>query len=354
MLYLYILIFVLIFLIIAGYLYFTSKLEEQKDFYEKKLFDLPRKFLEKTPSKVIQKEKDKKTSSVSEKNSLKNEEISLKDGENSLEKKKVVDDENKIITSADFIIFKGSKLLLVEDNFINQKIFISILNKSGIDITIANNGKEAIDLIFNNEKVFDLVLMDINMPIMDGYEATKRIRDNHYFEKLPIVAFTAFTQGKEINKMIKLGVNAYITKPLKVDKLYSVLSTYLGTYTKEISLFESIKTEGLDIKFGLTMANEDENGYKQSLREFVVLYKNMIETMPKWIEAKESDRILFVCTNMGDILKYIGAYELQDIVFRMKKIYIYKTAHRADEFKEIFPQKLERLIHAIERYLSSR
>jgi len=353
MLYLYLLIFILIFIIVIVYLYFASKLVEQKAFYEKKLFNLPKKPF-KEPNPVVISKKQKEKLHIIENKSLVENLSPLPEKKVTPKKYEHTFRENKNITSADFIIFKGSKLLLVEDNFINQKIFISILNKSGIKITLANNGQEAIDLLFNNKNSFDLILMDINMPVMDGYEATRRIRDNHYFKDTPIVAFTAFTQGREINKMLKLGVDSYITKPLKVGQLYTVLSTYLGTYSAEISLFESIRTEGLDIKYGLTMANDDENGYKQSLREFVVLYKNMIETMPKWIEAKESDRILFVCTNMGDILKYIGAYELQDIVFRMKKIYIYKTEHRAIEFKEIFPEKLERLIHAIERYLSHR
>ncbi len=261
--------------------------------------------------------------------------------------------ETENIRRTDFIIFQGSKILIVEDNFINQKIFLSTLNKSGIDITISNNGEESLDLLLTQKKEFDLILMDISMPVMDGYTATKKIREHKKFDSMPIVTFTAFTLGNEIKKMFDLGANAYITKPLNIGQLYTVFNTYLVDSHREISLFESIKIDGLDIRHGITMADNDEFAYKQSLREFILLYKSMVQSMPRWIEKKESDRILFACMNMGDILRYIGAYELQDIVFRMKKIYIYNTDHRIEEFKEIFPKKLEKLIKAINRYLSS-
>jgi CheY-like chemotaxis protein len=259
--------------------------------------------------------------------------------------------ENTSLT--DFIIFQGSKVLLVEDNFINQKIILSTLHKSGIDLSIASNGKEALDILFIQKKEFDLVLMDINMPTMDGYTTTKKIREKQQFDSMPIVTFTAFTSGTEINTMFDLGANAYITKPLNIGQLYTVFNTYLVYNYRQISLLESIKIDGLDVKHGINMSNNNESAYKQSLREFILIYKGMIHTIPRWIDENESDRILFTCMNMGDILKHIGAYELQDIVFRMKKIYIYNTEHRIEEFQEIFPKKLEKLIKAIERYLAS-
>jgi len=262
--------------------------------------------------------------------------------------------ETEDIRLIDFIIFQGSNILLVEDNLINQKIILSTLNKSGMNISIANNGQEALDLLFTQKKEFDLILMDINMPVMDGYTATKKIREDQQFDSLPIVTFTAFTSGKEINMMFDIGSNSYITKPLNIGQLYTVFNTYLVDKYRPISLLESIKIDGLDIGHGIRMAEDDEAAYKQSLREFLLLYKSMIKTMPRWIDEHESDRILSACMNMGDILKHIGAYELQVIVFRMKKIYIYNTEHRIEEFREVFPQKLEKLIKAIERYLSER
>jgi CheY-like chemotaxis protein len=255
------------------------------------------------------------------------------------------------ITSDDFYHFKGSHILLVEDNEINQKILQSILKKSGIKITIANDGKEALDLLSTLEDSVDLVLMDIVMPVMDGYESTRRIREDPNFKHLPIVTFTAFTQGKEIEKMFQIGANSYITKPLDTGQLYTVLSTYLSHTQRHISFLEELKIDGLDVAYGLALADDDEIAYKKALFDFVVHYKETIHSIPRWIDKGNSKRIMQICSQMGIALKHIGAYELEDTVFRMKKIYLYNTEHRIEEFREQFPLKLDKLVHNIERYL---
>ena len=345
MLYIYILLLIL--LVLIGYLFFSSKSKRQENLNNDPK-TIEEAYKKKNDINIILKNKASNLSSryIDQITTVYNSKPKLPYTSRDPLK------ETENIRLTDFIIFQGSKVLLVEDNFINQKIILSTLHKSGIEISIANNGQEALDLLFIQKKEFDLVLMDINMPVMDGYTATKKIREDQQFDSMPIVTFTAFTLGDEIKTMFDLGANAYITKPLNIGQLYTVFNTYLVDNYRQISLLESIKIDGLDIKHGITMADDDEAAYKQSLREFVLLYKSMIQTMPRWIDENESDRILFACMNMGDILKYIGAYELQDIVFRMKKIYIYNTEHRIEEFQEIFPKKLEKLIKAIERYLS--
>ncbi|MBN2768340.1 MAG: response regulator, partial [Campylobacterales bacterium] len=109
------------------------------------------------------------------------------------------------ITLNSFSQFRGSEVLLVEDNLINQKVTTSLLSKSETNITIANDGKEAIDILHDSGKEFDIVFMDINMPVMDGYTATKLIRANSKFDNLPIVALSALTSPSEISNMFKCG-----------------------------------------------------------------------------------------------------------------------------------------------------
>ena len=351
MLYIYILILIL--LVVVGYIFFSSKLQKQKKATNS------HKNIYKPIEETLKEKNYTKDIIKNELSSLSSKYIDQITRVPSSKPKLPYTSrdpfkETENIRHTDFIIFQGSRVLLVEDNFITQKIILSTLHKSGINISIANNGQEALDLLFIEKKEFDLILMDINMPVMDGYTATQKIRENQQFDSLPIVTFTAFTLGEEIKTMFDLGANAYIIKPLNIGQLYTVFNTYLVDNYRQISLLESIKIDGLDIKHGIIMADDNEAAYKQSLREFVLLYKSMIHTMPRWIDENESDRILSACMNMGDILKYIGAYELQDIVFRMKKIYIYNTEHRIEEFQEIFPKKLEKLIKAIERYLSAR
>ncbi len=115
------------------------------------------------------------------------------------------------------------KILLVEDNIMNQKLALAILQNKGWQVTVANNGLEALKILDN--EVYDLVLMDIQMPEMGGFEATVRIRakEQNTGVHIPIVAMTAHTMKGDREKCLKAGMDEYVSKPIHVDKLYSVI-----------------------------------------------------------------------------------------------------------------------------------
>ncbi len=117
-------------------------------------------------------------------------------------------------------------LLLVEDNQINQLIAEELLKDAGFTLDIANNGQEALDLL--NAKHFDLVLMDIQMPIMDGLTATKRMRENPKFADLPIIAMSAHAMTGDKEKSLAHGMNEHITKPIMPKVLYATLDHWLA------------------------------------------------------------------------------------------------------------------------------
>jgi len=124
---------------------------------------------------------------------------------------------------------QGMKILLVEDNKINQKVTKKFLTKWGVETTIADNGQIALDFVQINE--YDLVLMDMQMPVMNGIEATKAIRElGDDFEKLPIIALTASAVLDMKRTAIKAGLNGFITKPFTPDILYAKISQ---CYNKE-------------------------------------------------------------------------------------------------------------------------
>ncbi|MBC7874595.1 MAG: response regulator, partial [Ferruginibacter sp.] len=113
--------------------------------------------------------------------------------------------------------FDGVKrILIVEDNLMNQKLAAVILEGNGFDITIAENGKRAVDIL--GTQAFDLILMDMQMPIMDGYEATRIIRNDLHIG-IPIIAMTAHALAGEKEKCIQAGMNDYLSKPFKEDDL---------------------------------------------------------------------------------------------------------------------------------------
>ena len=120
-------------------------------------------------------------------------------------------------------LLNGHRVLLVDDNPINQEIVIGLLENSHIKLDIASNGQEAVDMFAT--KVYSLILMDIQMPIMDGYEATKIIRESD--SEIPIIAITANAMKEDIIKSAKRGMNDHIDKPINVDKLYSTLLKYI-------------------------------------------------------------------------------------------------------------------------------
>jgi CheY-like chemotaxis protein len=121
---------------------------------------------------------------------------------------------------------QGFNILLAEDNLINQEVAIAFLETQNHRVTIAQNGLEALELI-QREK-FDLVLMDIQMPVMDGMEATRKIRELEQpkGEHLPIIAMTAFAVKGEKRKFIQAGMDDYITKPFDASDLFRKIELY--------------------------------------------------------------------------------------------------------------------------------
>ncbi len=122
--------------------------------------------------------------------------------------------------------FNGKKILLAEDNLVNQELIIMMFEETGADITVANNGREAVNL--TQEVAFDCVLMDIQMPVMDGYEATKKIRENPATTDLTIIAMTANAMAGDRSKSIALGMNDYIAKPIDPKNLMTLISRWFN------------------------------------------------------------------------------------------------------------------------------
>ena len=250
-----------------------------------------------------------------------------------------------------FTYFKGARLLIAEDNLINQKIILSVLKKSGMEIEIANNGQEALDFLLIEKKKFDMILMDISMPIMDGLLASKRIRENSTFDYIPIITFTAFAMGTEIEEMFAVGCNAYLTKPLNIKKLYNVFNMFLTQSNREVSLHKSIQIEGLDIEKGIALADESEILYKETLKEFLLVYRDMSESIPKWLKAKRYDRVKLACSEIQGILGAIGAYDLKALVDDMQKNFLYNNEEFLDKYIVLYPEKHRNLMDTIEKYL---
>ena len=120
---------------------------------------------------------------------------------------------------------QGARVLLVEDNEINQQVAMEILSGAGVKVSLAKNGREAVRAVSEND--YDAVLMDVQMPVMDGYEATGLIRRDSRHQDLPIIAMTAHAMSGDKAKSLAAGMNDHITKPIDPDELYRTLAQYI-------------------------------------------------------------------------------------------------------------------------------
>jgi signal transduction histidine kinase/ActR/RegA family two-component response regulator len=118
---------------------------------------------------------------------------------------------------------KRLRILLVEDNPINQKVVTLLLSKRGHRVILSENGQEAVQLLARAPGSFDLVLMDLQMPGMDGFEATAAIRQQEQGSRLPIIALTAHAMKGDRERCLRAGMDGYLSKPIRAEKLYQVL-----------------------------------------------------------------------------------------------------------------------------------
>jgi len=119
----------------------------------------------------------------------------------------------------------GMKVLVAEDNAINQQVIEAVLRRAGVEVELVGNGRLAVDAVAaGGLQKYDAVLMDIQMPVMDGIEATRHIREDERFRDLPIIAVTAHAISSEIDRCFEAGMNAHIAKPIEEEKLYQVLA----------------------------------------------------------------------------------------------------------------------------------
>src|SRR5690606_11578152 len=125
-------------------------------------------------------------------------------------------------------VLEGRKILLVDDDMRNIFALTGALEQKGALVEIARNGFEALEKLDEVDDI-DMVLMDVMMPGMDGLEATRRIRADSRFQKLPIIAITAKAMKDDQDQCLKAGASDYLAKPIDIDRLYSLLRVWMPT-----------------------------------------------------------------------------------------------------------------------------
>lgn len=267
--------------------------------------------------------------------------------------------ETKDISRENFKDFAGKNILIVEDNFINQKMLTTLLHVSGIHITIANNGQEAVDIVKEGKIKFDIILIDINMPIMDGYTATQMIRLDSKFDMLPIVAFTALVLDSEIQKMFQSGINAFLAKPLNIGKLYTALAMYLKEEPVNKVIKERVKPKkemtykGINIVKGLKHANNSETLYLEVLKEFSEAYGHSDDIFEKLVREHRFEQVKMLCIDMRGLSGSIGAEDMYDLMNDILQQILYKKYDMLANYKEKYIFEIQTLNKSIMKYIEA-
>lgn len=123
----------------------------------------------------------------------------------------------------------GLQVLLVEDNVMNQQVATILLSRNGVEVDIAEDGQQAVDMV--QQYSYDFVLMDCQMPIMDGYEATLNIRQILDLKNLPIIALTANVMTEDVKRIVEVGMDDYISKPVDVRQMFITIANCISEKT---------------------------------------------------------------------------------------------------------------------------
>lgn len=221
------------------------------------------------------------------------------------------------------VSMKGRRLLLVEDNAFNQELAVDLLKGRGVEVAVAGHGEEALALV--SEEAFDVILMDCQMPVMDGYTATQRIRQIPGLEDMPIIAMTANVYDSDIQKAKASGMNDHIAKPIDVDAMFGTLSKWIGKRSSRATQKQRhmkpveqkllpddlLSLRRINAETGVTRLGGDVNSFRKLLMKFVTNQASAIsDTMVALQELRTEDAHRYVHTLKGSAGS-IGAETLQ-------------------------------------------
>ena len=233
---------------------------------------------------------------------------------------------------------QGAHVLLVEDNEINQQVAKEILEGAGLDVTLATNGQEAVNAVKENS--YDAVLMDVQMPVMDGYTATREIRRDDRYKKLPIIAMTAHAMAGDEDKSLQAGMNGHVTKPIDPDQLFSTLQKWIKpgerraqvkpseAHAKQTVSYQAIPAEdefpeslpGFDLADGLSRLQGNKKLYRKLLLSFATDYNAVANEIRQALDAKDFDQAHSLVHNLKGLAGNLAATGLQAAAVNLEQL----------------------------------
>ena len=222
---------------------------------------------------------------------------------------------------------QGARILLVEDNEINQQVASEILEQAGFYVDIANHGQEALDML--SERDYDCLLMDVQMPVMDGFTATRNIREQERFAELPVLAMTANATVEDRQKSLAAGMNEHIAKPINPQLLFEALLHWIPHAERKLPEgFEASSSiddhqqipemAGVDTADGVARLGGNVGSYLKLLSKFVDNQADVVDRIRQEHEAGNREEAVRAAHTLKGVSGNIGASVLQEVAQQLE------------------------------------
>ncbi|MCI5130096.1 MAG: response regulator, partial [Candidatus Electrothrix sp. EH2] len=275
-----------------------------------------------------------------------------------------------------------ARILLVEDNFINQQVAQEILAKADLHVKTVTNGKEAVEAVASED--FDAVLMDIQMPVMDGYKATKAIRQELGRTDLPILAMTAHAVSEERDKCFRVGMNDHIAKPINRKTLFLALRNWIGEKNRQpeqkqpedceysasdqltvhpheyhtkgaleqllVEAEQGETPEGIDFSGGLQRVEGNKKLYLKLLKSFYREQKATPNNISELLAKQDRNEIRHLAHSLKGVAGNLGMYDIQTLASQAEQ----KAGDGTDEELQHAFEKLTQELKKVIKYLAPR
>jgi CheY-like chemotaxis protein len=256
------------------------------------------------------------------------------------------------------VLVRNSHLLLVEDNEINLQVAQELLEQVNVRISIAQNGKEALEMV--KRERFDGILMDLHMPVMDGYTATREIRSGSAQQDIPILAMTARAMRGDREKCIEAGMNDHIAKPIKPADLYKTLIRWLkpdavmtpsnyATAEPETDPGDDFPLlDGIDVNLGLSHVNGNQKLYKKVLKDVYTRFSDIIERIQVELDQGNQYAAERLVHTFKGLTGTMGARELQKRTLDLENALGKKEIYLIPDLMISFAEELKKVMTALE------
>ena len=258
----------------------------------------------------------------------------------------------------------GLRLLLVEDNAINQQIAVELLEGVGASVDVANNGREALNMLLGDggNTRYDLVLMDLQMPEMDGYQATAHIRTTSSLADLPVIAMTADATAEERDRCLAVGMRGHIAKPIDPELLYRTLMQFHRPGQAAVAampadrLSHAIKFSeiaGLDVADGLNRVAGNMKLYRSLLGQFVEQQADTVVAVRASLGREDLALAERLIHTLKGVSGNLGAKALSGLAAELERSLRDRNAQSLEAGLSSMTSELARLMEAIRNFLAS-